>query len=542
MSIEITPSAQETRRHVWLTASRAVQVVELTALAGVVVYFCTAAALISLFPPGNDEAEYASPAVTLLEAGKFAAGMYEPKGGMVPGRDEVVYYMLPGHPIASVPLIALFGPSLTALRWKGLILMSAAAFLIFKILELAGLPRPYPALATALMCLNRNWVHASVTSRPEPQAFFLGLAGAYLFATRARDRKPLGAALGGLLIGLAVTSHLNAIMFGFCCLAIAAWEIRKDFKNASLYAGAVGVLLGLVPYVVFTQRHPNEFHAQIGWNSNVWGRVDTWSHPIAGLWRELSRWAPFYRTFGGTTQQVAYVIINAISLGAIVFLALRRRGPQPLRTIAPLYAVAAYLTFALFNNVPMGHYFFYRTFIADICIVALLAVFSTARARAFWGVAVAFVFLFHFSRDLIFLRNAYADGRDFDSFKHTALNSVKETDLVMGTPELAFMFGYAPNYKVDDNFGFYSGRRPDFVIIYQNRLNRTLVSSAFGGTCVGDTAGAEQYFTLAGPAFAAQVKRDSDRLCPYLRELTASAKSVYRDEHYELLRIEHPGS
>lgn len=544
MSIASTPD-RTTRWRALFIENRSTRLLEIFALACIVAYFLMAAAQLALLPPINDEAEYASPALTLWQSGKFATKLYEAIGGSVPGREEVVFYMLPGHPLTSIPIIAMFGPSLFALRVKSLLFMCAAAFLVYKILQSVGLPRPYPALATALVCLNRNWLQTSVISRPEPQAFLVGLAGAYLFSTSTRDRKPLGAVLGGALVGFAVISHINAILFGLFCLAVAARQIGRDFRNTSIYAGALGVLLPMAAYAAFAHAHPDQFRAQIGWNSNLWGRSYTWSHPIAGVFRELHRWAPLYWTLGSRPNQAIYALISAISLAAILILAVRRTESSRRLWIAPLYAFATAMAFALFNNVSIANYFFYRTFIADICVVALLAVFAgkeASKQRTWWALGVAAVFSFHLFRDFVFLRNSIHDSREYDALVRAMQANQGDEDYAIGPAELAFPRNFSPNYVVDENFGFYSGRHPNLIALYRDGDSRkTLIDAALGGACVGDVAGAEAYTSFAGPGIAAQLERDRDRLCPYLRDLSDNTTILYTNTRYQLLRVGRSG-
>lgn len=539
-------AADETRWRIPLVAGRSVHFLELGALACVALYLCFAAAQIALAPPINDEAEYASPALTLLRSGKFATPLFEVDHGTVPGREHVVYYILPGHPLTNLPLLALFGPSVTALRLKPLIFMAGSALLLFKLLGLAGLPRPYPALATALACLNRNWLLATVVARPDAQAFFFGLAGTYLFATRGREQKPLGAAVGGVLIGASVFSHINGVIFAFVCLVIAAYQVGKNFRNPATYAGGLGVLLVVGAYFAFTRLEPEYFHTQINWNANVWDRLDAWSHPFAGTWRELQRWAPFYRTLSPSRlQQVAYLVVNAASLGAIVALSIDRRAPSTLRWIVPTYAVCAVMAFTFFNNILDGYYFFYRTALADVCVVSSLAIVSAMRGpipKVACGLAVALLFSFHISRDMIFMKNSVEAGRDYRALERAARANLTTADVVTGPPELAFLYGFSPNYLVDENYGFYSGRRPTVLAYWANDLHPTMVESALGGVCIRRDASVQSYLSMLGPVVAAQIERDRARLCAYFRDLDSKSIIVYRDNHYALLRIDGPES
>jgi hypothetical protein len=205
------------------------------------------------------------------------------------------------------------------------------------------------------------------------------------------------------------------------------------------------------------------------------------------------------------------------------------------------------LGFAIFNNVQNGYYFFYRTFVADVSIVAMLAVLSAGKlvkVKVAWGFAVALIFMFHLSRDAVFVRNAIQYGRDYQALERAARTSLKDGDIIMGPAELAFAYRFFPGFVVDDNLGLYSGRRPTIVAIYQqpDPPPPTLMDMALGGFCVGNKTRTEQFLSIAGPVVEAQMNRDRSRLCSYFSELLADSKVIYRDTHYELLRISPLGS
>jgi hypothetical protein len=508
-----------------------------------------AAFQIAFLPPINDEADYAAPAVSLVRNGNFGSPLFEPQGDRFPGRDKITYYLMPGHPLTNAVVMAVFGVGLTPLRVKALIFMAVAIVLVFRILKETGLPRPYAALAIALLCVDRNWLQASVVARSDAQAFCLGIVGAYLFTTRVRDHKPLGAFLGGVIIGMAFVTHVNCVMFGFVCLVVALRELRANFRNLSVYAGGLGLLPVMGMYLAFTRLYPTYYQAQMGWVSGVSGRLDAWSHPFHGVWTEIHRWAPLYEpTNGGIGQQLAYLVISAISLGALVALCLRRRGPTAsLQPIAALYTIGAIFTFAFFNNLSTANYFFYRSFIADICIVALLAWFSgtsMVRARTLWAGAVTLAFAFHVSKDVVFFRNSLQAHDDYASLGRALTATRKSDEAIIGPSELAFAYGFSPNYRVDENFGFYSGRRPTLLALYvdESGSQSTVVESAFGGACAGNVERAASYTAFGGAVIAAQLARNFDQICAYVRGLAVGGTTVYRGRRYEILRIAGTGS
>lgn len=516
--------------------------VEIGAFVCLVGYFGMAVALITLLPANNDEATYASPAVTLLRTGRFGSALYEPKGSYLEGIDQITYFALPGHPLTSIPLLVVFDAPLVALRAKSLLFMIGALLLLFRLLKRFELPRPYPLLAVALVCLNRNWVQVSVIARPDAQAFFFGLAGSYLFATGIRQRKSVVAAAGGVLIALAVTTHVNGLVFGFFCLAVGVRELRANVGNVSTYIGGLAALLVMSAYGLFTRLYPDYFEAQMGWNATAWNRAYAWVHPFAALWREIQRWA-YSTNSRNMVQQGAYAVISAINLCALFIVAAPRpRFSSALQLAVATYTAAAVVTFTFVNNISSTDYFFYRSLVTDICVVAVLAWLSSrgaTKVTALWTAAVILLFAFHLSKDAVFLRSALHDARDYDALERAARANLKSDDFVMGDDQHAFTYGFSPRYLVDRTYGFYSGRRPTLVVLAREEgaPHPTLVTAGLGGACVGK----RDYLEFIGPTLAERFDRDLSRLCAYWDELARNSKTVHRGGKYDLVRIQ-PGA
>lgn len=110
--------------------------------------------------------------------------------------------------------------------------------------------------------------------------------------------------------------------------------------------------------------------------------------------------------------------------------------------------------------------------------------------------------------DVIFLPNAVQYGRDYAALEQAARATVKGGDVIMGPAELAFVCRFSRDYVVDNNLGFYRGRRPAVVAIYQTREPPpTLVDTMLGGFCSGDKA-------RFSSCRAAQLTAESPRAAP----------------------------
>jgi hypothetical protein len=297
-------------------------------------------------------------------------------------------------------------------------------------------------------------------------------------------------------------------------------------------------------YGGFTRLYPDYYRGQMGWVATVLDRLDAWSHPFRALWTEGQRWISLYAATNGTVlQRGTYAIISAFSLIAIIVFCVRRHpSTSKLRPIVVAYVVAAVFVFTFFNNLSTANSFVYRSFIADVCVLALLPSFSRRGLFSGWAIGAAgaaALFAFHLSKDFVFLRKSAEASREYSQLERAARANLKSGDTVVGTLELAFTYGFSPNYMVDDKYGFYSGRRPDVIAIWRENSESPgrIEDVAIGGMCVGNAAGTAHYLRFYGDKIGSRVTRDADRICAYFRDLGASGKSFYRDHHYELIRV-----
>src|SRR5215468_1219768 len=128
-----------------------------------------------------------------------------------------------------------------------------------------------------MLSIDRNWLQFCVWARSDAQSFFFGALGAYLFYTRVREKKPLGAAAGGLLVGMSILTQVNGLIFGAICLLLGIRELWRDYRNVSVYAGGFGLFVVAALYAWFIRLYPDYYHGQMGWVASVLDRLDGWS-------------------------------------------------------------------------------------------------------------------------------------------------------------------------------------------------------------------------------------------------------------------------
>jgi hypothetical protein len=524
-----------------LQPTRAERVLALGAAVLIVASLGMAIAQVVLVPPTSDEATYASPAITLLRNGNFGSELYEPKASHLQGIDVVTYFALPGKPLTSLPLLAVFGNRVIPLRLESLVFMLGALLIVYQALQRLGLSRAFSLAAVGLLSVDRNWLLISSSARPDAQCMFCGLLGSYLFTTSMQTRNEFRAVAGGLLLGCASVTHVNGLIFGLFCLLAGSREMIRDFRNPSVYLGGAATAAVMGAYWLFTRVHPEHFEAQMSWNATVWNRLDALANPLLGLWRELPRWVYATNSDGGL-RQCFYALVSAISLGALLFV-VSCRWPvrKALQQIVAAYTLSALVAFTFANNISSANYFVYRTFICDISAVAMLAWLTergVRKAAGLWLGAVVVLCAFQLSKDANALRTSRREASNYAALQGAIQRHATGTDWTNGGDELAFAFDFSKHYTVDRTYGFYSQRRPTLIILgHEGAEQLDLFSDALGGTCVGDAERSREYLAFVGPVVSEHLRRDRERLCSHLKNLATHSQTVYRGTKYDLIRI-----
>jgi len=496
-------------------------------------------------PPINDEAVYAAPAVSLVREGNFASSVVESRGSPLEGVDKVTYYALPGLPLTNAAVVLVFGNSLTALRFKSFALMLASAALLFRSLRRLGLSRPDTTLALGLVCLDRNWLQASVVARPDAQCFFLGLSGVFLVATSLERRRFLRLAVGIALITAAGLTHVNGAIFGLfaiVCLAHHGLRNPQVLRSTFPLAAVLGALPLIGAYIAFARLYPGFYRGQMGWNATVWNRLDAWAHPLSAVAKELARWVPHPNS---SSLGSSLLYATASLMGLVGLVVVLRWAPRPFRMTFAAYLVCTILSFCFLNNIDSAFYFFYRSFLMNIAVVGAWSIARDSGGR--WrraGMTAASILLalFSLSKDAVFVAKTKAEAAAFQSFTDALVRESRSDDAVVAPLEFAFSLSFSPALKMDDHYGFFSGRAPTLVVLVHGvgGKSRSLQEAVSGGICSPDPHVFADYSRFNGPAVSRLVIENRSGICAYLESLMKRSRLLHRGADYDLLRIAAP--
>jgi 4-amino-4-deoxy-L-arabinose transferase-like glycosyltransferase len=339
--------------------------------------------------------------------------------------------------------------------------LAALASWAFIVRTLAGSWAP-ALLAAFLVAVDRGFVNAAASGRPDMMSAALGaLAIAAYLALRERR---LGAAFlaSQTLLAAALFTHPIGSLAGFAILVLV---LRFDFRRLRWQY----LLLAAAPYVVgfglwglYISRDPEAFRSQFG--SNAAGREGGLLSPVQGIVREIRvrflerMYLPPYAT-GVRRVTVLIPILYALAAIALLF---RRHGPRLLGIIAVLY----FFVFGILEATKPAVYFVHITPLAACCLgVWAWLEWSEGRARRWAAVGVVAL--------LVALQTAWIAYACWqDPYRRAYLPAMAFLDRhggskasIMGSSELGFHFGFYNNVTDDTTLGYYTGKRPDFIVV-----------------------------------------------------------------------------
>jgi hypothetical protein len=434
-------------------------------------YFVLAVALSLARRPWFDEAFFANPALDLVTRGHMGLTIAEPTaGGTFPGTTMYglhtrVYYSMPLGHLGQAAWYRLAGFGVLRMRlyhilW-GLVALASWAFIVRKLMDswAAGL------VAAALIAIDRGFLDAASSGRPDMMSAALGaLAVASYLALRER-RLGAAALTSQAFLAAAWFTHPIGAVAEFAILVLA---IRLDWRRLTVRhvcLAAAPFIIGFGLWGLYISRDPAAFRAQFG--DNLAKHESGMNSPLALVVAEVRNrfLANFYLPPYAKGLRSLTVLIPVAYATAVLALLFRKHGPRLLAVMAIVF----FMVLGFLEATKPSFYLVHITPLLASCVavwawmewetgklrqrIASCAVIALAILEIAWiGVAC------HQNS----YRTAYLPAMAFLD-QHAGAHAS-----IIGHCELGFHFGFYNNLTDDDALGYYSGKRPDFIVVDDN--------------------------------------------------------------------------
>ncbi|MGH9872027.1 MAG: hypothetical protein ACRD9S_06125 [Pyrinomonadaceae bacterium] len=432
--------------------------------------------------PWSDEGWFANAPLNLVTKGWMGTTVVEQAGHpFLNGIDRYTYWVMPLHLILQAAWYKIFGFSLLTMRSLSLVFGLVGLASWFLIMKALSQSNRIASLTVALLALDYNFIMGSSFGRFDMMCAALGAAGlaAYL---ALRERNLTYAILLGncFIVASGMTHHLGLLgLFGLIFLALFFDRDRLEWRH---------LLVALAPYLIaatawsfYILESPGLFLAQFKGNATADNRLGTLVAPLAGLRREITEryligfgLGPHSLGNSGAVRLKSLILLAYVIalVGSVLVRDIRRRkGYQALLILAALYFVVLTiwdgqkLTWYLIHIIPI--------------YTAVLTVFVVwCWERRFvprWLLAGGmFVFLILQVGGVLQRIRLDAYHKSFVPASDFLKKNAHDDQTIMASAELGFGLGTFDHLVDDSRLGFYSGKRPDFIVIeevYQSEID-----------------------------------------------------------------------
>ena len=441
------------------------------AIAAVSVFFAMAIAASLTHRPQIDEGMFASPAYNLANRGHFGTTVLETEKSPLTRIEQRTYWVMPLYLLNAAASFKTLGFSLFSMRFVNVLfgfgLLLAWYYIVLK---LSG-DRKSAVLCLILLACDYTVLDTSAAGRMDMMSASLGFIGIAAFLL-LRERNLLFAVLlSQTFVVLSGLTHPNGILAFFGLLFLTFYFDFRRLRFQHIAAALVPYIIGGTAFGIWVFQDYAAFKDQFIDNALMSGRMKGVSSPFGSFVREFTEKYPhafgLARNSGGHSGPI--YLKSLILLGYIVgiFGVIFTKSLRQNRNFRALLITTAiyFVVMALIDGQKQTPYLIHIVPFYS----ALLAIFiGWLLEKRFVPVSVTiagiclFLALQTGGMALRIRQNTYGN------FYQPTVNYLKqnsgETDVIMASSDFGFGLNFPDNLVDDGRFGFYTGKRPQFIV------------------------------------------------------------------------------
>ncbi len=437
------------------------------------------------YRPEVDEGMFASPAINLAEAGHFGTTVLDTSGTNLTRIEERTYWVMPLFLLNAAAFFKVLGVGLFSMRlvstFWGLVLLVSWYLILLKLSR----DRTIALLGMALIAFSYMVIITSSMARMDLMSASLGYLGiaAYL-ALRERN---FGAAIlfSQTSVMLSGLTHSNGIM---AFLGLAFLVIYLDFKQIR----PKHFLFCLLPYLIggiafggWVLLDVEAFRDQFLDNARMSGRMDGFTSPLNGFIREFTERYPSAfglnaNTWGhsGPIYLKSLILIGYV-VGVMGLILTKRLRTNPNYFCLLVLAGIYFISLSILDGQKQTYYL--------VHIIPLYVACLAIWIHWAWNKGNGVIWRFSLITGIVIFVGLQLGGialrarqNTYGNFYLPTINFLKqnagEGDLIFGKSDLGFGLNFAENFVDDGEFGYSSGRRPEFIV-YDSQVENSLIDS-----------------------------------------------------------------
>jgi 4-amino-4-deoxy-L-arabinose transferase-like glycosyltransferase len=428
----------------------------------------------------DNEAWFADPALNLLNKGFMGTTILESKGTWMEGLDRHTYWILPLHVLAQVGWYKIFGFSLLTLRTFsivcGLLLLCAWYSLmsrLFRDLRIA-------LLTVGLLAVDTHFLSVAALGRMDVMCAGLGWAGCAAYVCLRERNLWAALLLGNVLVAASCFTHPCGVLYFIALSVLTLCYDRSRLGLRKIVVAAAPYAMGVSAWGVYILQNPAQFWSQFSGNASgiasEFTGMNRWAglrSPFGAFFWEVRRYLGAFDWYVATTfwERFQVSILALYALGIVAALctpSIRRKpGSQVLLSGGFLF----FFLMAVFEGLKSSPYIVHTLPIAAALLAVSLASFLWADGsghRPPWTRRAAVAILIAFLGLQLFygIENNRMPRKQWDYAAMLGFlkNHATPSSQIVGGAELAFQLGFSANLIDDPRLGYYSGKRPDFIV------------------------------------------------------------------------------
>lgn len=421
--------------------------------------------------PQIDEGMFASPAYNLAFNGHFGTTVLEKEKATLTRIDERTYWVMPLFLLNAAAAFKTLGFSLFTMRlvnvFWGVVLLAAVYVIALK---LSG-DRRTATIALVLASTDYMVLETASSARMDMMTAALGFAAIAVYLVLRERNLLLAVLLSQTLIVIDGLTHPNAITAFVALVIVTLWLDRKQLNMRMVFAAAIPYVIGGTAFGIWVLQDTEAFRSQFIDNALMGGRMSALSSPLGNIVREFTEHYPQAYGLGqhsgghsGPIWLKSLILIGYVAgiVGSLAIKELRQNTNwRLLMTITFLY----FLIMAIIDGQKQTTYLIH---IVPLYIIMLSGVvgYLWRQAKLPRVILVSAIFglivLPAGGMVLKIKQNTYANFYDpMIAYLKTNMNG---DDHVMGGADLAFGLGFEANIIADGRFGYYTGKRPRYIV------------------------------------------------------------------------------
>ena len=424
----------------------------------------------------SNEAWFASPALTLLHEGYLGTIIVESKGTWMEGLDRHTYWIPPLHLLLQAVWYKVFGFGLISMRSlsmaAGFTLLLAWYWIVARLTASRGIA----LLAVVIAATDTRVLTFTALGPPDSLCAALGVLGwmAYL---RWRDISlPRAILAGNSLAAASCLTHPCGELYAAGLLALTLYYDRGRLGWRNLAGIGLPYVVAVAAWGVYILQAPSQFVTQLLGNVPGVGAEFTGVRRLAGLTSPLAALKREYflrygYTFGYWSAeradriQLFVLLIYTIGVaGCALTPSIRKdRGCRALLLLGALN----YVTLAVFDGFKSSGYLLHTLPLAT-ALLAIYARFLYSKAGE-WPVlhsAVTTVMIAFFAVQAFTLWRSFTYTPERQDYDRTLafLRQAGAPPQIIAAGEFAFDLGFDTGMVDDWRLGYFSGKRPPFIV------------------------------------------------------------------------------